>query len=58
MISPTKRTSDNDRKVDGMALLSGPAAIIEAFYPNSAGAGAIGPALFGETNRFGTSTLC
>jgi hypothetical protein len=30
-----------------------PMAIVEAFYPNQAGAAAIGPALFGETNRWG-----
>ena len=30
-----------------------PRAIIEAFYPNQAGAAAVGPALFGETNRWG-----
>ena len=35
------------------ATAVGPAAIMEAFYPNQAGAAAIGPALFGETNRFG-----
>lgn len=32
---------------------SAPAAIIEMFYPNQAAAAAIGPALWGETNRFG-----
>eukprot|EP00040_Diaphanoeca_grandis_P016335 m.84243 g.84243 ORF g.84243 m.84243 type:complete len:798 (+) comp25726_c0_seq1:98-2491(+) len=30
-----------------------PNAIVETFYPNSAGAAAIGPALFGETNNWG-----
>ena len=36
--------------------LIGPAgapAVIEAFYPNQAGAAALGPALFGATNRWG-----
>lgn len=33
------------------------AAIIEAFYPNQAGASALGPALFGETNRWGKLPL-
>ena len=33
------------------------AAVVEAFYPNQAGAAAIGPALFGATNRWGKLPL-
>ena len=33
-------------------------AVVEGFYPNQAGARAIGPALFGETNRWGGECVC